>query len=122
MRGSGVKGGDLIDIFPVSAELPVRLEFFGDELEKIREFDPVSQRSLDAIESLSLTPTTWQSLISHNLPSIEIIKPYLSTSEQENLENNIYPEGMTRFLGFAFGDQVCSLLDYLPPQYHSCDR
>ncbi|WP_324282671.1 transcription-repair coupling factor [Cyanobacterium aponinum UTEX 3222] len=115
VEGQWSKRGDLIDIFPVSAELPVRLEFFGDELEKIREFDPVSQRSLDAIESLSLTPTTWQSLISHNLPSIEVIKPYLSTSEQENLENNIYPEGMTRFLGFAFGDQVCSLLDYLPP-------
>ncbi|WP_330204206.1 transcription-repair coupling factor [Cyanobacterium sp. Dongsha4] len=115
IEGQWSKRGDLIDIFPVSAELPVRLEFFGDELEKIREFDPVSQRSLDAIESLSLTPTTWQGLISQNLPSVEIIKPYLSTSEQENLENNIYPEGMTRFLGFAFGDRVCSLLDYLPP-------
>lgn len=115
IEGQWTKRGDLIDIFPVSAELPVRLEFFGDELEKIREFDPVSQRSLDAIESLNLTPTSWQGLISQNLPSIEIIKPYLSTSDQENLENNLYPEGMTRFLGFAFGDQVCSLLDYLPP-------
>lgn len=115
IEGQWSKRGDLMDIFPVSAELPVRLEFFGDELEKIREFDPVSQRSLDAIESLSLTPTTWQGLISQNLPSIEIIKPYLSTSEQENLENNVYPEGMTRFLGLAFGDRVCSLLDYLPP-------
>ncbi len=115
IEGQWSKRGDLIDIFPVSAELPVRLEFFGDELEKIREFDPVSQRSLDAIESLSLTPTTWQGLISQNLPSIEIIKPYVSTSEQENLENNVFPEGMTRFLALAFGDGVCSLLDYLPP-------
>ncbi|MBL1208757.1 transcription-repair coupling factor [Geminocystis sp. GBBB08] len=117
IEGQWSRRGDLIDIFPVSAELPVRLEFFGDELESIREFDPVSQRSLDKIEELTLTPSTWISIISHNLPSLEIIKPYISTLEQENLENSIYPEGMTRFLGLAFNGkkgQVASILDYFP--------
>ncbi|BAQ62912.1 transcription-repair coupling factor [Geminocystis sp. NIES-3708] len=117
IEGQWSKRGDLIDIFPVSAELPVRLEFFGDELESIREFDPVSQRSLDKIDQLSLTPTNWQHIISHNLSSIEIIKPYISTLELENLENGIYPEAMTRFLGLAFNgenSQVASILDYFP--------
>ncbi len=39
-----VRGG-IIDIFPPGAENPVRLDFFGDTLESIREFDPQSQRS-----------------------------------------------------------------------------
>jgi transcription-repair coupling factor (superfamily II helicase) len=116
-EGQWSKRGDLIDIFPVSAELPIRLEFFGDELENLREFDPVSQRSLDHIEEFNLTPTTWNTVIGQNLPSIEIIKPYISTLDQENLENGIYPEAMTRFLGLAFNGEdgyVASILDYFP--------
>jgi transcription-repair coupling factor (superfamily II helicase) len=58
-EGQWSRRGDIIDIFPVAAELPVRLEWFGDELEKMREFDPSSQRSLDAIDHLLLTPTGW---------------------------------------------------------------
>ena len=46
-EGSWSRRGDIVDIFPVSSELPVRLEFFGEELDKLREFDPASQRSLD---------------------------------------------------------------------------
>ncbi|MEL7034951.1 MAG: transcription-repair coupling factor [Cyanobacteria bacterium J06592_8] len=57
MEGQWSRRGDIVDIFPVAAELPVRLEWFGDELERIREFDPTTQRSLDKIQKLVLTPT-----------------------------------------------------------------
>ena len=113
-EGQWSKRGDLLDIFPVSAELPVRLEWFGDELEKIREFDPASQRSFDAIAEFSLTPTNYQTIIGQHLPTLKSIKPYLSNLEQEKLAEEIYPEGITRFLGFAFREQVASILDYLP--------
>ncbi|MFN9989543.1 MAG: transcription-repair coupling factor, partial [Cyanobacteriota bacterium] len=53
-EGTWSRRGDILDIYPVSAELPVRLEFFGDELEKLREFDPANQRSLDGIEQVLL--------------------------------------------------------------------
>ena len=53
---------DIVDIFPVSAELPVRLEWLGEELEQLREFDPATQRSLDKIEQLLLTPTSFQAI------------------------------------------------------------
>ncbi len=56
-EGQWSRRGDIVDVFPVAAELPVRLEWFGDELERIREFDPATQRSLDKIEQLVLTPT-----------------------------------------------------------------
>ena len=48
-----VRGG-IIDIYPVTATQPYRLDFFGDEIESIREFDPVTQRSGAAVESVSL--------------------------------------------------------------------
>jgi transcription-repair coupling factor (superfamily II helicase) len=46
-RGEFAIRGDIIDIFPSTEEKPYRLEFFGDELESIREFDLYSQRSGD---------------------------------------------------------------------------
>lgn len=50
--------GSLIDIFPASLDLPVRLDFFGDTLQKIRSFDPLSQKSLDSLDtSIKLSPT-----------------------------------------------------------------
>jgi transcription-repair coupling factor (superfamily II helicase) len=48
-----VRGG-LIDVYPVTASQPFRLDFFGDEIETIREFDPVTQRSGANVESISL--------------------------------------------------------------------
>ncbi|MDJ0557044.1 MAG: transcription-repair coupling factor [Microcoleaceae cyanobacterium MO_207.B10] len=58
-EGQWSRRGDIIDIFPVASELPVRLEWFGDELEQIREFDPSTQRSLDKIPQIVVTPTNF---------------------------------------------------------------
>jgi transcription-repair coupling factor (superfamily II helicase) len=62
VEGQWSRRGDIIDIFPVAAELPVRLEWFGDDLDKLREFDPSTQRSLDKIESLVLTPVNFATI------------------------------------------------------------
>jgi transcription-repair coupling factor (superfamily II helicase) len=48
-----VRGG-LIDIYPLNASAPVRLDFFGDEIESIRRFDPTTQRSIEPISSVTL--------------------------------------------------------------------
>jgi transcription-repair coupling factor (superfamily II helicase) len=50
-----VRGG-LLDVFPAGYERPVRLEFAGDAIESLREFDPTSQRSLDRLEEVLLLP------------------------------------------------------------------
>lgn len=50
--------GGIIDIFPPGYETPVRLDLFGDEIESIRSFDPLTQRSAGAVESFSLQPVT----------------------------------------------------------------
>ena len=50
-----VRGG-IVDVFPPEAEWPFRLEFFGDQLESVREFDPSSQRSRKPAPQALLLP------------------------------------------------------------------
>ena len=50
--------GGIIDVFPSGYESPVRLDLFGDEIETIRSFDPLSQRTQGDIKEFSLQPVT----------------------------------------------------------------
>jgi transcription-repair coupling factor (superfamily II helicase) len=50
-----VRGG-LIDVYPFNAEAPVRIDFFGDEIDAIRTFDPTTQRSLDPLDFVTVAP------------------------------------------------------------------
>ncbi|HEX7006325.1 MAG TPA: transcription-repair coupling factor [Alphaproteobacteria bacterium] len=52
-----VRGG-IIDLFPPGAEEPVRLDLFGDELEAVRRFDPLSQRTTGTEPGFSLCPVS----------------------------------------------------------------
>jgi len=115
MEGQWSRRGDIVDIFPVSAELPIRLEWFDDELERLREFDPATQRSLDKIDCIVLTPTNFGHIITAALSEekLQQVKAHLSPEEQESLDAGTPPEGARRFLGIAF-EQPASLLDYLP--------
>ena len=46
--------GALIDLFPMGAEAPLRIDLFDDEIDTLRHFDPDTQRSLDKIERIEL--------------------------------------------------------------------
>jgi transcription-repair coupling factor (superfamily II helicase) len=48
--------GGLLDIWPQSESGPVRLDFFGDEIDTIRRFDPGSQRTTEKLDSILVTP------------------------------------------------------------------
>jgi transcription-repair coupling factor (superfamily II helicase) len=48
-----IRGG-LIDVYPLNASAPVRIDFFGDEIDSIRQFDPTSQRSLEALKEVTI--------------------------------------------------------------------
>ena len=56
--GEFAKRGGLVDIFPTGSEEPVRLDFFGDEVESLRSFDPASQRTTGEVKELSLRPVS----------------------------------------------------------------
>jgi transcription-repair coupling factor (superfamily II helicase) len=55
LPGEFSKRGGIVDLYPSDAELPVRLEFAGDQLDSLRWFDPHSQRSLGPCPQLDLT-------------------------------------------------------------------
>lgn len=50
--------GSIVDVFPAGAEAPARIDLFGDEVEAIRAFDPLTQRSADALDRLTLAPAS----------------------------------------------------------------
>ncbi len=52
-----VRGG-ILDLFPPGTVEPVRLDFFGDELESIRSFDPMSQRTTGRLDQFTLAPVS----------------------------------------------------------------
>ena len=110
MEGQWSRRGDIVDVFPVAAELPVRIEWFGDDLEQIREFDPSSQRSLDKVERLVLTPTNFNAIIKAVLAEKKVDEiNHLGSVDTENETEKF----VRRLLGLAF-EKPASLLDYLP--------
>ncbi|MBI4219231.1 MAG: transcription-repair coupling factor, partial [Chloroflexi bacterium] len=66
--GTASRRGGILDIFPVADDDPSRIEFFGDEVESIRRFDPETQRSTVATGSVTFTPAriTLPKLASHD--------------------------------------------------------
>ena len=57
-RGEFCVRGGIIDLFPPLYDQPVRLEFWGDQVESIRGFDPANQRSQGALEELVVLPAS----------------------------------------------------------------
>ena len=57
-RGEFARRGGIVDVFPPSAPLPVRIEFFGDEIDSLRAFDPTDQRTVGTVERVVLLPAS----------------------------------------------------------------
>ena len=81
-RGTFRVRGDIIDIFPAGAESPVRVELFGDEIETIKEINPVTGEIMALRSHISIFPA------SHYATSKENIQRAVITIEEE-LEERI---------------------------------
>jgi transcription-repair coupling factor (superfamily II helicase) len=57
-RGEFARRGGIVDVFPPSATLPVRIEFFGDEIDSLRAFDPTDQRTVGPLAEAILLPAS----------------------------------------------------------------
>ena len=110
--------GGIIDVFPPEAERPLRLDFFGDDLESIRDFDPLTQRSvserqavtLRSVGELQLDPTSIERFRSGYRATFGAIKDdqlYEAVSA-----GRLHP-GMEHWLPL-FYDHLESLFDALP--------
>ncbi|WP_420906042.1 transcription-repair coupling factor [Candidatus Magnetaquiglobus chichijimensis] len=114
-----IRGG-IIDLFPPGREDPVRLELFGDEVETLRLFDPITQRSTDRIQSVQALP------VSEVILTEETIRDFRAFFRQANgigaAEDELYKQiskgekaqGMEQYLPFFYSPAE-SFFDYLPP-------
>lgn len=94
--GQFARRGGIIDLWPPSESDPVRLDYFGDVIDSLRNYDPSTQRSTNKIDQLLLPPAR------------EFILP--EGAERSDLDENPYSEFHIPVLHNA----VASLLDYLP--------
>ncbi len=62
--------GGILDIFPLTSLSPYRLEFFDDQIDRIRTFDPLSQKSIEKVSSISITPADELCLLKTHLSSL----------------------------------------------------
>lgn len=72
-KGSASARGCIIDVWPYTAEFPLRLEFFGNEVESLRKFDPATQRSVGRCEAFWLEPVITKEINSISL--LEALPP-----------------------------------------------
>ena len=61
----GVRGY-VIDVFPIDSDNPIRIEFFDDEIESIRSFDPETQKSISTLSDIEINPF-WEFLTTKNV-------------------------------------------------------
>ncbi len=66
-HGDAAVRGSLIDIFPMGAALPYRIDLFDNEIDSIREFNPETQRSLQKVESINILPAKEIALIDEGI-------------------------------------------------------
>lgn len=118
-----VRGG-IVDIFAAGADYPVRLDFFGDVVESIRYFDPISQRSIQELDELILLPAS--DLLYEDEPGkSSLSERFQQTAAEygwraaetavllERLEGRQRFPGVDVFLPLLY-DRTATLFDYLP--------
>ena len=96
--------GGLLDVWPQSEQSPIRIEFFGDEIDTLRRFDPASQRTIQVLESFLITPA--REYILAGIPDESDRAEPVEFLEQSNHVSEFHIPLLHPF--------TSSLLDYLP--------
>lgn len=75
-RGQVSVRGGILDVFPISTELPYRVEFFGEEVESIRRFEPETQRSVEQARSVCILPRSEKAMLPKQRASLASLTDY----------------------------------------------
>lgn len=117
--------GDIVDLYTPDMPLPVRIEFWGDEIDRINTFEIESQRRVDQIKKVHISPVKEVLFTSceEALQTISNGKKRLSPQQQakfetatqkdiNTLENGIMPQTMDKYISFCYA-QKATLFEYL---------
>ncbi len=116
--------GGILDIFPVDADFPTRVEFFDDEIDSLRAFDPASQRSTDRLTHV-IVPPAREALPEQTANAATHLRPWFDTLPKvendvtspqpdfEALANGTTFPYIEHYIPYLYSNPV-SLLDYAP--------
>ncbi|HEX4066604.1 MAG TPA: transcription-repair coupling factor [Acidobacteriaceae bacterium] len=121
MPGQFTRRGGILDVYSPEADRPVRFEFFGDEIESIRKFDPDTQRSAAPLDEARLLPLTETPVTERLLAAVHARlsgERLESADDPELVEQAIAAGGVSVFPGWEFFAGVSgatgTLLDLFP--------
>jgi transcription-repair coupling factor (superfamily II helicase) len=119
MPGEYALRGGILDVYSPEDERPVRIEFFGDEVESIRKFDPATQRSSNPVDEALLLPLTETPVSEELLGAVHArLSGKRMTGPEEIIEPTLRSGGVTVFPGWEFYTPVAgadhTVFDLLP--------
>src|SRR5690606_29377815 len=112
-----VRGG-LLDVFPMGASVPFRVELFDEDIDSIREFDPESQRSLEKVDAVRLLPGREVPLDEASAKrAMDALRERFDIDTRrsalfQDLKAGVAPAGVEYYLPLFF-DRTATLFDYL---------
>ena len=118
-RGEFAVRGSLLDLFPMGAEHPIRIDLLDDEIDSLRTFDPDSQRTIDRLDRFELLPAR-EFPIDGNAIS-QFRQKWHETFDvdvrrcpvYQDISQGLVPAGIEYYLPLFF-DGLGTLFDYLP--------
>ncbi|NLQ16767.1 transcription-repair coupling factor [Marinomonas sp. M1K-6] len=111
--------GALMDVYPMGADNPIRIDWFDNEIESIRWFDPETQRSISKVSEIKMLPakefpTTTQGIQQFRQAFRERFDTApLSSPIYQDISSGLIPAGIEYYLPLFF-TQTTSVFDYLP--------
>jgi transcription-repair coupling factor (superfamily II helicase) len=120
MPGQFTRRGGILDVYSPESDRPVRIEFFGDEIETIRKFDPETQRSQSGLDETQLQPLTEAPVTEPLLAAVNarLSRQRVETDDEEMAVEAAVAGGVSVFPGWEFFTPVAgaeqSLLKLLP--------
>ena len=120
MPGQFTRRGGILDVYSPEHDRPIRIEFFGDEIETIRKFDPETQRSLSALDETQLLPLTETPVTERLLAAVHarLSRQRIEGEDEEMAADLAAAGGVSVFPGWEFFSAVAgaekSLLSLAP--------
>src|SRR6202030_603326 len=119
MPGQYAVRGSILDVYSPEADRPLRIEFFGDEPDSIRKFDPTSQRSSTPVDEALLLPLTETPVSEHLLGAIHTrLSGKRIQGSEEIVEAAVRAGGLNVFPGWEFYTPVAgadsTIFDLVP--------
>ena len=120
MPGQFTRRGGILDVYSPESDRPVRIEFFGDEIETIRKFDPETQRSQSGLDEAQLLPLTETPVTERLLAAVHgrLSRQRVDVEDEKMAAELAAAGGVSVFPGWEFFTAVAgadkSLLTLLP--------